>query len=606
MKSIRLSLVVYFLLLLAVALGAVSYLSYRKTAEALKGKQQAARELLQKEYENARSEEKQRFDNDLVSQARALVSTAQAHYDPNKAFPLFFTQFGSIAAANSPMGHLAMPLWVAETNVDRLRFELSAAQASNIQLITEPLRSDDNHPTDYFQINRGGGTSTGHWWRSESLKEDLPFVQAQFQRMEVLAPYYDNLEIHGQKLRRVQLRAPIIKYLDVARSFEIPRGRPGNGPRSGGGGPRPPGSDRSRPSPPPSWSRELPTSDFQCARDTSQLDHRLADMEEVLATKLSELDADSRAAASRLRTNMLLISLATFIAVCVGASLLIGLGLAPLRRLSDAVSQVSEKDFRLHYDGPPPPSEVEPIISRLRQTLEMLQRAFDREKQATSDISHELRTPLAAMLTTLEVSLRKPRSAEEYRETMAECRDLVKQMTQLVERLLTLTWLDSRSDRLRAEPVDVGELAEQCAALVRPLARVNGLKLELHKDTAVKVTTDPDKLREVLANLMHNAIEYNRPDGSVDVSIKPDGDGVNLEVRDTGIGISPEHRDRIFERFFRADPSRQATGLHAGLGLAIVRGYVELMGGTITVESEPGRGSTFRVRIPSAESLNRI
>jgi signal transduction histidine kinase len=273
-----------------------------------------------------------------------------------------------------------------------------------------------------------------------------------------------------------------------------------------------------------------------------------------------------------------------------------------LRRLSEAVSHVSEKDIELHYDGPPPPREVEPIIERLKQTLKMLQHAFDREKQATSDISHELRTPLAAMLTTLEVSLRKPRSAEEYRETLAECRDLVKQMTQLVERLLTLTWLDARSDRLRHEAVDAGDVADQCAALVRPLARANGLKLEVHRESPVLLTTDPDKLREVIANLMHNAIEYNRPAGSVDVSVRPAGTGLDLEVRDTGIGIAAEHRDHIFERFYRADPSRQATGLHAGLGLAIVRGYVELMGGTISVESEPGQGSTFRVRIPSAEN----
>ncbi len=324
-------------------------------------------------------------------------------------------------------------------------------------------------------------------------------------------------------------------------------------------------------------------------------------MEEELTSKLAEQDKESREALSQTRRHLLLIGLAAFAAVCIGASLLIGLGLAPLRRLSDAVSQISEKDFHLHYDGPPPPSEVEPIIERLKQTLAMLQRAFDREKQATSDISHELRTPLAAMLTTLEVSLRKPRNAEEYRETLAECRDLVKQMTQLVERLLTLTWLDSRSDRIRNEAVDAGDVADQCAALVRPLARANGLKLEIHKDSPVRLTTDPDKLREVIANLMHNAIEYNRPAGSVDVSVRPAGTGLDLEVRDTGIGIAPEHRDRIFERFYRADPSRQATGLHAGLGLAIVRGYVELMGGTISVESEPGRGSTFRVRIPSAE-----
>jgi len=213
-----------------------------------------------------------------------------------------------------------------------------------------------------------------------------------------------------------------------------------------------------------------------------------------------------------------------------------------------------------------------------------------------------LRTPLAGLLTTLEVALRKPRNPEEYRETLADCRDLVKQMTQLVERLLALTRLDARSDRLRIEPVDAVAIAEQCATLIRPLARARNLSVQIHSDSPVNLATDPDKLREIIANLMHNAVEYNRPAGAINVFVHSVDDGLDLEVRDTGIGISPEYRDKIFERFFRADPSRAADGMHAGLGLAIVRGYVELLGGTIRVESEPGRGSSFHVHIPTTET----
>jgi signal transduction histidine kinase len=169
-----------------------------------------------------------------------------------------------------------------------------------------------------------------------------------------------------------------------------------------------------------------------------------------------------------------------------------------------------------------------------------------------------------------------------------------------VERLLTLARLDAGVDTLRAQSVDVAGLAEQCAAVVRPLADARGLNLRVHRNGPALIVADPNKLSEVVTNLLHNAIQYNRPAGSVDLTVARENGHLHLEVRDTGIGISPEARDHIFERFYRADPSRQADGLHAGLGLAIVKGYVDLMGGTISVESTEGEGSTFRVDLPAA------
>jgi two-component system, OmpR family, heavy metal sensor histidine kinase CusS len=261
---------------------------------------------------------------------------------------------------------------------------------------------------------------------------------------------------------------------------------------------------------------------------------------------------------------------------------------------------VSERDFRLQFGESRLPAELTPIVDRLQHTLDQLRRAFEREKQAAADISHELRTPVAALLTTLDVALKKPRKPEEYREVLAECRESGQQISQLVERLLTLARIDAGVDRMRVERVDVAALAEQCTALVRPLADARGLKLHVHSEGEAVLDADPGKLREVLTNLLHNAIEYNRPDGSVDLSVMRHNGTLCVEVRDTGVGIAPEARAHIFERFFRADPSRHAEGLHAGLGLAIVKGYVDLMGGSIAVESTEGKGSTFRVELPAA------
>jgi signal transduction histidine kinase len=238
--------------------------------------------------------------------------------------------------------------------------------------------------------------------------------------------------------------------------------------------------------------------------------------------------------------------------------------------------------------------------------LDQLRRAFTREKQATADISHELRTPLAALLTTIEIALRKPRTVEQYRELLQDSYDTAKQMHQIVERLLKLARIDAGVDRLRASRVDVAEIAEQCATIVRPLAEARGLHLSVANECTAnestapsEVSTDPDKLREVLNNLLHNAIQYNRPEGKIDLVVGRQNGHVQVEVRDTGIGIAPESRERIFERFYRADPSRTTDGMNAGLGLAIVKEYVELMGGAIRVESAPGQGSTFRIELPA-------
>jgi heavy metal sensor kinase len=294
-----------------------------------------------------------------------------------------------------------------------------------------------------------------------------------------------------------------------------------------------------------------------------------------------------------------MISGVTFAATVLGGFALVWLGLRPLRRLSDAVSRVSTKDFRLPLDDRRRlPNELRPIAERLTQTLDMLKRAFAREKQAAADISHELRTPLAALMTTLDVALKKPRSPEEYRELLEDCRLSGQQMSRLVERLLALARLDAGVDTLRTQQIDVAGLAERCAAVVRPLADARGLTLRVHRDGPTPMQADPNKLSEVVTNLLHNAIQYNRPSGSVDLTVERENGHLKLEVSDTGIGIGPEARSHIFERFFRADPSRQSDGLNAGLGLAIVKGYVDLMGGTISVESAEGVGSTFRVELP--------
>jgi heavy metal sensor kinase len=627
MRSIRLSLLVYLLGLLALALGAVSVLVYQITQQRLDEQKRNAEKILKTQYAVRAANEKAQLDGKLTNDAHVLAREAQGRVDSRIATQMTLTGLwfrehyntpdftwnerpdrprrpdqpprpplrghslaglDALVIALNPMGgHLVNPFWLAEGGPgpgpggpfarawhDDYRPEIRLVEKCEFPLRLEVAK--------YFQVD----SSWERTYRSESLGDSsFPFDAQSFRADPNYDYRFDEIELQpGLTARRVTLKAP------SGWSF---------GP-SGRGGPPPAPAGTPRPQPP---RPELPAQEamlIQCAYDTNYLAEKLRDLEGQREEEIAEVEDRNDTTLASLRRRLLVVSLASFAAVVIGVYFLVRLGLMPLRRLGDAVSKVSEKDFSLRFEESRLPAELTPIVDRLKQTLDQLRSAFEREKQAAADISHELRTPVAALLTTIEVALKKQRKPDEYREVLAECRESGQQISQLVERLLTLARIDAGVDRLRVENVDVAALAEQCTALVRPLAEARGLKLQLHSEGEAMLEADPSKLREVLTNLLHNAIEYNRPQGSVDLTVARHNGTLRVEVRDTGVGIPPEARAHIFERFYRADPSRHAEGLHAGLGLAIVKGYVDLMGGSINVESAPGQGSTFRVELPAA------
>jgi heavy metal sensor kinase len=591
MRSIRLSLLGYFLVLLALALGAVSFLVYQTTERTLDAKEADANKLLREKNEKRLQEQHDKLDLTLLSQARTLGRMVLFSFVDWQAIWKLesLSVYSTISADLLGVPNLS-PLFIGENGRGGLAELVVRASMQKARISEEVLHSDANlAKVEFFHVR----TQWGQAWKSRSLGEDsLVENSATLDAPQWSYWNFDDIELDGSTLRHLTLKMPlgIIRPLPgTGRSFGSGRGR-GENPL------KPPTETPPRPfrSPPPLLF-------VQTASATTERDAAIKAIEAEIEEEMDKFRAESNATLDSLRTRLLLISGATFVATILGGFALIWLGLRPLGRLSDAVSRVSTKDFRLPLDERRPlPIELRPVAERLTHTLEMLKRAFAREKQSAADISHELRTPLAALMTTLEVALKKPRTAEEYREMLEDCRLSGQQMSRLVERLLTLARLDAGVDTVRARSVDVSTLAEQCAAVVRPLADARGLDLRVHREGSATMVADPNKLSEVITNLLHNAIEYNRPSGKVDLSVGRENGRLHVEVRDTGIGISPEARDHIFERFYRADSSRSADGLHAGLGLAIVKGYVDLMGGTISVQSTEGVGSTFRVDLPAA------
>jgi len=576
MRSIRLSLTVYFLGLLAVALAVASVFVYQTAQQTLLSEQKARRQLIETQYTERGKEEEARLDADLLAEAQTLARLAQFQFDWGRHREAGW--LGVLASAAGPNAYATMPLWIAQGPHGPFSFELHHRSVGEITFDgTDVLEQVSDK---YFQIDSAWGAS----YRSQSMGErSFPRDATAFAPDQGPAAEFSDYDLGPETpVRRVVFKS-------FARIAAPPkRGRD------------PHHLDRPGPPAPPPELQPRSAICIQCAASTRGRDAALAALKEGRDGDLAQLDGDTAGSLAGLRNRLLLISTAAFLAAVLGCYALVRLGLSPLRRLSDAVSRVSEKDFRLPLDQRRLPGELKPIANRLVDTLEMLKRAFAREKQAATDISHELRTPLAALLTTTEIALRKPRTAAEYQELLRDCRLSAQQMTQAVERLLALARLDAGADRLRPQPIDAAQLAEQCAALVRPLAEARGLTLTVRHAGEAPVTADPDKLREVLTNLLHNAIEYNRPDGAIDVTVAREDGRLEVAVRDTGVGIGAEAKAHLFERFYRADPSRAGDGLHAGLGLAIVKGYVDLMRGAIEVESEEGRGSTFRVRLPAS------
>jgi signal transduction histidine kinase len=228
--------------------------------------------------------------------------------------------------------------------------------------------------------------------------------------------------------------------------------------------------------------------------------------------------------------------------------------------------------------------------------LDRLQDSFEKQTRFTADASHELRTPLAVMLTHCELALSRPRTAEELKQTVGVCQRAAERMRRLVEGLLTLAKSDAGDEEDQRQRTDLRGVADEALTMLEPIARQSGIELRVEGEGA-EAFVDPSKLSQAVLNLVHNAILYNRPGGGVVVKVWDEGQRACLSVTDTGIGIPAESLPRLFDRFYRVDPSRSQTP-GSGLGLAISKSHIESQGGTLDVTSEVGRGSVFTIALP--------
>jgi heavy metal sensor kinase len=646
MRSIRLSLVGYFLVLLMAASGAVGYYVFHLTQATLEDKERKDIVQLDRSYEAQCVKFQENLDDEILLRAQAVVHQMRVQWGGRDTLTRY-SPAGLFLASVTPVGSFHTPVWFSEGRFGDPRFALMATRvqrdtslklwleddpylAAKVSLLSNLrpgpgtlwssvgslatlstwdslLSSADQAELEYFQIF-DGDTNWNSLYRSPSLRKDsLSFEPpAGDEPVQLLRARFDGVELKaGYPLRRVTLKIPVTKYRILFPSYANPK-------KSYPARPdpfhRPPASPPTFPAqfpPPPGFvDRSVPTVIVQFAR-YNRCPAEFASYKQQLDSDQAKVQTETRATLASLRSRLLMVGSILFLATAVGGIWLVHRGLRPMQRIAQAVGLVSEKDFHLRLQESEVPTELLPIVSKLKEALASLERAFAREKQAAADISHELRTPLAALLTTVQVCLKKPRQSVEYRETLETCQEICQQLNILVERLLLLARLDAGVDKLQRESFDLAELASQCVSLVKPLAEARGLNVRIERNGPIPAHTDSNKIREILTNLLHNAIQYNRPDGSVTLVVDRQNGHASLEVRDTGLGIPAHARAHLFERFYRVDPSRQSDTTHAGLGLAIVKGYLELMQGQIEVDSVEGEGSTFRIKLPLASTAER-
>jgi len=302
--------------------------------------------------------------------------------------------------------------------------------------------------------------------------------------------------------------------------------------------------------------------------------------------------------------------------VALGVAIVLAATLArrittPLRRLTEASRDLAEGDFARRVpedtmeDGPAELAELghqfNAMAERLQESVEIIRRDRDRSREFLADVSHELRTPIAALRTFNELltegAADDPTTRAEFLETS---RAQLERLDWLAQNLLELSKLDSGLVLLDLRREDLRSSVEQAVDQAATAAKRRGVQVRIDRgDAPIVLRHDPVRIGQVVSNLVGNAIKFTPKGGRVEVTVRSEPAGTaSITVTDTGIGIEPAELPRIFDRFFRGSRASEARGSGSGLGLSIVRGIVEMHGGTVTVESRLGAGSTFRVMLP--------
>ncbi|MGK7909441.1 MAG: sensor histidine kinase [Synechococcus sp.] len=325
----------------------------------------------------------------------------------------------------------------------------------------------------------------------------------------------------------------------------------------------------------------------------------LADGSEVFINLIDDITPSYHAYWGFIRTMSLSGLGAVTVATIIGMAL-IRRSLSPLRKLSQVTETLSLdrlEETRLTLMNPP--AEVEQLVVALNKAIDRLSASWMMEQQLLGDISHELRTPLAIVQGYLESTLRRGQNLTEMqKESLSTALDETQSTVRLLKEMMNLARAETGGVHIRTEVLEMRTFASEIEMLAHQITS-NPFEMDL-PEQEVWALASCDRLKQVLLNLITNASRYSDAEKPIVLRVRSSGDEVLIDVQDRGVGIAPEQLPRIFDRFYRADDSRNRAKGGVGLGLSIAAVLMEQMHGSISVESKLGEGSTFTLHLPKA------
>jgi heavy metal sensor kinase len=274
--------------------------------------------------------------------------------------------------------------------------------------------------------------------------------------------------------------------------------------------------------------------------------------------------------------------------------------LRPVDEISGIARRITAEDLRRRIPERGAGDELDRLTATLNAMLTRLDAAFEQLRRFAADAAHELRTPLTVLRGGLEVALRNPRSAAEYERVLRSSLEEVGRLIRMSEDLLLFSRATAGLEGARA-PMDVERIVLDAAEVGVRLAEHTGVAVRVKETAPVTVMGDAGALRRAVVNLVENAVKYTPSLGTVELTLTREPAWAVIAVSDTGPGIDPADATRVFEPFVRLDTARTRETGGTGLGLAIAHAIVVAHGGSITLQSQPGAGATFTIRLPRTE-----
>jgi heavy metal sensor kinase len=305
---------------------------------------------------------------------------------------------------------------------------------------------------------------------------------------------------------------------------------------------------------------------------------------------------------AQLQAALLLATPVALVAAAAAGYVLAGRALAPVAAITALAAAIGGQDLRARLHLALPDDELGRLARTFDGMLDRIEDAFERQKRFTGDAAHELRTPLSLLRTRLELSLARPRTNEEYRETITEAEADVERLSGLVATLLTLARADAGRLSLERSHVDLAETVAAVGEQYALTAAEAGVTLA-REAVSTPLVADEDLLLQVLVNLVDNALKHTPAGGQVTIGCRPDGADVRLWVEDTGVGIPEEHQARVFDRFYRVDTGRARAAGGTGLGLAMCHAIIAAHGGSIALGSRGGHGTRVEAILPATSPV---